>query len=107
MKHAVALSLAARSSRLGAAWLALCAVFALHIGDEALTGFLNVYNPTVLALQKAAPWLPIPTFGFREFLLGMASVTVIAFALSPAFFKEVPWATPLGYFFAWLNVLNP
>jgi hypothetical protein len=29
----------------GAPWLALCAVFAFYIGDEALTGFLNLYHP--------------------------------------------------------------
>jgi hypothetical protein len=36
-----------RDTEFGIAWIALCLAFALHIIDEALTGFLSVYNPTV------------------------------------------------------------
>jgi hypothetical protein len=106
MKQAVAVTRAIPHSRLGMAWLVLCTVFALHILDESLTGFLGVYNPTVIALRQTAPWLPIPTFGFTEFLIGMVSVILLAFLLSPAFFKGFSWTRPLGYFFAWVNVLN-
>jgi hypothetical protein len=106
MNPAAVASPAISSSRLGSAWLTLCAAFALHILDEALTGFLNVYNPTVLALRQALPWFPIPTFGYREFLLGMISMTLIVFALAPAFFKQDRWAVALGYFFAVVNILN-
>ena len=35
----------------GAPWFALTVAFALHVLDEATTGFLNVYNPTVLAAR--------------------------------------------------------
>jgi hypothetical protein len=35
------------------AWLALVAALALHVGDEAVTGFLDVYNPTVRALGNS------------------------------------------------------
>lgn len=106
MNPATAVSPAISSSRLGAAWITLCATFALHILDEALTGFLNVYNPTVLALRRTHPWFPVPTFGFQEFLLAMIGISVIVFALSAAFFKQKRWAAPLGYLFAIVNVLN-
>jgi hypothetical protein len=43
-------------------WIAL----AIHVTDEALTGFLAVYNPTVLALRAKLPFFPMPTFEFRE-----------------------------------------
>jgi hypothetical protein len=35
----------------GLAWLFLCVAFCAHVADEALTGFLDVYNPTVLAVR--------------------------------------------------------
>ena len=37
--------------RLGIAWAALCAALGLHILDEALTHFLSIYNPTVIAMR--------------------------------------------------------
>ena len=39
--------------RLGIAWVMMWVALALHVTDEALTGFLSVYNPTVLALRAA------------------------------------------------------
>lgn len=47
-------------------WLALTVAFALHIFDEATTGFLDVYNPTVTILRQRWSWFPMPTFQFRE-----------------------------------------
>jgi len=43
--------------------------FALHISDEATTGFLGVYNPTVSMLRAGGDWFPMPTFEFREWLV--------------------------------------
>jgi len=48
-------------TKLGIAWVALCLAFALHIVDEASTGFLSVYNPTVLAMRERAA-RPMPGF---------------------------------------------
>ena len=45
--------------KLGFAWIALCFALALHVVDEALTGFLSVYNPTVLALRSRYAWFPM------------------------------------------------
>ena len=92
--------------KLGRAWLLLCVAFGAHIADEALTGFLSVYNPTVMAFRARMPWLPLPTFRSQEFLVGMISVTLLAAALSPLFFRGVRWARPLAYFFAWVNIVN-
>ncbi|PYT53157.1 MAG: hypothetical protein DMG43_09725 [Acidobacteria bacterium] len=39
----------------GRAWLFLCLAFAAHVTDEALTGFLAVYNPTILAVRAQLP----------------------------------------------------
>jgi hypothetical protein len=35
----------------GLPWFALTVAFALHVLDEATTGFLDIYNPTVLAVR--------------------------------------------------------
>jgi hypothetical protein len=42
--------------------VALCAALALHVADEALSGFLSVYNPAVRAIRERVPFLPLPTF---------------------------------------------
>jgi hypothetical protein len=96
----------ATNRRLGLAWLALCAALALHVTDEALTGFLAMYNPTVVAMRARCSWFPMPTFEFRNWLTGLICAVVILFALSPLFFKQVRWIRPLGYFAAFINILN-
>ena len=48
--------------KLGIAWIALCLAFALHVIDEASTGFLSVYNPTVLALRAKLGFWPHADF---------------------------------------------
>ena len=37
---------------LGSAWIALSLSLALRVFDEAMTDFLSVYNPTVLAIRE-------------------------------------------------------
>lgn len=85
---------------LGRAWLAFCIALALHVTDEALTGFLSVYNPTVTALRSRLPWWPMPTFGFREWLAGLIVAIVFALLLSPLFFRGGRPVRP----FAWIVV---
>ena len=92
--------------RLGQAWLALSAALALHVTDEALTGFLSVYNPTVLALRSRFPWWPMPAFGFREWLAGLIVVVCVLFLLSPLFFRGGRPIRPLAAVFAILMILN-
>ena len=77
-------------------WIAL----ALHVIDEALTGFLSVYNPTVLALRARLGFWPMPTFEFREWLTGLALGILVLAALSRCAFRNVPWMRPLFYFCA-------
>lgn len=93
-------------SRLGVSWLALTLALALHVADEALTGFLAVYNPTVLEMRSRYAWFPMPTFGFAEWLAGLIALLVVMFALSPLFFRGVRWVRPVAWFMAGLNILN-
>src|SRR5260370_16463488 len=89
----------AASSRAGVAWLAFCVALALHVTDEALTGFLSVYNPTILASRPHGWWFP-PTFEFRNWLTGLILLIVALLAIAPAFFGGAGWVRPIGYFLA-------
>jgi hypothetical protein len=65
------------------AWLLLCGALALHVLDEALTGFLDVYNPTVRALRAQMTWLPLPVFTFPAWLGGLIVAVVVLVGLTP------------------------
>lgn len=95
-----------QASRLGWAWVLLCLAVAAHVTDEALTGFLSVYNPTVLALRARLPWWPMPTFDFRLWITGLIVAVAIGLALSPLAFRNVRWWRPLAYVLAALMLLN-
>lgn len=77
-------------------WVAL----ALHVTDEALTGFLSVYNPTVLTLRARLGFWLMPTFEFREWLTGLILGILLLAALSPFAFRNVRWIRPIFYFCA-------
>ena len=96
----------ASPKRLGFAWLALTCALALHVLDEALSGFLSIYNPTVLALRAKYSWFPMPTFTFPVWLTGLVLLILVMFALSPFFFRGDRWVRPIAYFMAFVNVLN-
>jgi hypothetical protein len=83
--------------RLGVAWVMLWMALAIHVTDEALTGFLGVYNPTVLALRGRFGFWPMPTFEFREWLAGLTFGVVVLAALSPSAFRNASWLRPLFY----------
>lgn len=90
----------------GRAWFALTVAFALHVFDEATTGFLNIYNPTVMAVRDRWRWFPMPTFGYREWLVGLILGVVFCFALTPAAGRGARWLRPLAWFYALLHFSN-
>ena len=94
------------ASRFGTAWLLLCAALALHVADEALTGFLDIYNPTVQAIWQRAPFLSLPTFTFRIWLTGLIVAVVLLSALSVPAFRGKKWMVPLAYVFGFFMLLN-
>ena len=77
-------------------WIAL----AIHVADEALNGFLSVYNPTVLAMREKLGFWPMPTFGFREWLGGLAIGIFLLALLTPFAFRNARWMRPIMYFSA-------
>jgi hypothetical protein len=77
--------------RFGRAWVAMAAVIALHVTDEAATGFLSVYNPAVRAIRARLPYLPLPTFTFGVWLAGLAAGVALLLLLTPAAFHGSRW----------------
>jgi len=90
----------------GRAWVFLCLAFCAHVADEVLTGFLPLYNATVLAMRSQYKWFPMPTFGFREWLAGLVVANIVLLLLTPFAFQNAWWLRPLAYFFAGVHFLN-
>jgi len=95
-----------RAKRHWLAWIALCGALAVHVLDEALTDFLSLYNPTVLAIRERYPSLPLPTFTFEGWLSTLIFAIVMLTAAS-YFVWNGRWAMrPLSYIFAGFMLLN-
>jgi hypothetical protein len=88
------------------AWLALCLALAVHVADEALTDFLSVYNPAVLAIRRRLPFVPLPTFSFRLWLTGLVLGTFLLLGLTPFAARAAAWMAPVSYAFAALMIGN-
>src|SRR5262245_4235802 len=85
------------ANRLGVAWLGFCFSLAVHVTDEALTGFLLIYNPTITALKQRLGFWPMPTFEFREWLTGLVILIMVLLSVSPLMFRNVKWFRPIAY----------
>jgi len=91
---------ASSANGFGRPWLALCVAFALHVLDEATTGFLAVYNPTVTVMRQRWRWFPMPTFEFRGWLIGLILGVALCFALTPLAARGTRGLRPFAWFFA-------
>lgn len=63
------------------AWLLLVTALALHVFDEATTGFLPLYNEVVLGLRERLGFFPMPTFTFPGWIGGLVSGRPTAFII--------------------------
>lgn len=90
----------------GGAWLLLSLALCAHVTDEALTGFLAMYNPTVLAMRARYAWFPMPTFIYRDWLTGLISVCAVLLLLTPFAYRNARYLRPFAYFFAAIMFLN-
>ena len=65
------------------AWLLLVGALAVHVVDEALTGFLDFYNPLVLSIRSQIPWFPMPTFTFGVWFAGLVVLVAVLALVAP------------------------
>jgi hypothetical protein len=78
------------------AWLVLALAFGLHVSDEALTGFLPVYNSLVDGIRAKHPWVPLPTFTFPIWLGGLIVAVLFLLALTPVVARGARWVRALS-----------
>jgi hypothetical protein len=95
-----------RFNRVRTAWLWLVTALALHVIDEALTGFLDVYNPTVRALREGLGWFPMPEFRFDVWATGLAALVLGLALLTPLIDRGSRAVRMVTVIFAALMVLN-
>jgi hypothetical protein len=88
------------------AWITLCLALAVHVTDEAVSGFLSVYNPTVMAMRARVPWLPLPGFRFDVWLGGLIAAIVLLLSLSVFVSRRAAWMRPIAYAFAFIMFAN-
>ena len=88
------------------AWIGLVAALALHVLDEAVTGFLAFYNPLVLAIRSRVWWFPMPTFTFGVWLGGLMALVVVLAVLSPAIRRGAAGTRVLSWTFSAIMLLN-
>ena len=73
------------------AWLCLALAIALHVADEAVTGFLPFWNGLVEGLRARHGWVPLPTFRFPVWLGGLVLGVLLLLALTPLVSRGNPW----------------
>jgi len=100
------------ANRHARAWLALAFSLAIHVTDEAATGFLEFYNPLVTRIRTQITWFPMPTFSFGIWLTGLVALVFTLIALTPAVRRGVfgtrvaSWALSVIMFFNGLGHLG-
>lgn len=92
--------------KLGTAWICLCLATAIHVADEALTGFLGVYNPTVSAMRERWGWFPMPSFAYRKWLLELMGGIVVALLLTPLAYRGSRIIRPIAWALSVTMILN-
>jgi hypothetical protein len=91
---------------LEARWFGLVAALSLHVADEALTGFLDFYNPLVRSIRSTIPWFPMPTFTFGVWLTGLAALVVALGVLGPAIGRGAAGTRPVAWLLSGIMFLN-
>lgn len=94
------------ATRFGRAWLMLTLALACHVVDEALTGFLAVYNPIVRAARARFGWFPMPEFTFGVWLAGLCVLVALLLAISPLAYRASRSIRLAAYPYAAIMVLN-
>lgn len=94
------------SYRLAIAWLMLVMAVSIHVFDEAKTGFLAVYNPTVSRIRTKFRWSWPPVFSTRVWLTRLVVAIAISFLLTPLAFHFPRTFRPLATLAAIAMLLN-
>jgi hypothetical protein len=88
------------------AWLLLVGALAVHVADEASTGFLELYNPIAHDIRSRLPWLPVPTFTFGVWLAGLGVLVAALALLAPAVQRGRSGTRPASWILSGVMFLN-
>jgi hypothetical protein len=88
------------------AWLTLVGALALHVADEASTGFLDFYNPLVIDLRARLRWFPARPFEFWTWLAALVVAVLVLATLSVAVRRDARGMRVAGWVFAGIMALN-
>jgi Protein of unknown function with HXXEE motif len=88
------------------AWLLLVGALALHVADEALTGFLDVYNPLVLDIRSRVSWFPMPTFTFGTWITGLVVLVAVLAGMARAVRRAAPATVLASWVFSLIMFMN-
>ncbi len=83
------------------AWMLLCAALAVHIGDEAATGFLKLYNPAVASMGWPGLRMTFPVW-IGLLGLGLAGLLILSIWVR----RGTWWTVGAAYGFALLMASN-
>ena len=59
-----------------------------------------------MVLRNEYAWFPMPTFEYRDWLIGLIVANVVFLLLTPFAFRNAQWLRPLAYFYAGVHLLN-
>lgn len=93
-------------TRWAISWACLAGALGLHVADEALNGFLPLYNSVIESWRESYGWVPFPTFTFPVWLGGLITLVVLLFALTPLVLRGYRWLRGLSYFLGILMIAN-
>ncbi len=79
------------SHGIGRPWLALCFALAVHVAEEAFTGFLPFYGDATRAVSELLPFVTSPSLVLAASMwTGVAFVATLT-ALSPFAYRGAGW----------------
>jgi protein-S-isoprenylcysteine O-methyltransferase Ste14 len=87
------------------AWLYLCLHLAAHGVEEALNGFVDVWNP-FLASMRARTGIPLPQFVFQDWLTMLVAGVAALTAMTPLVARGTRGFRAGSYIFAALMIFN-
>jgi hypothetical protein len=57
-------------------------------------------------MRSEYTWFPMPTFEYRDWLIGLIVANAVFLVLTPFAFQNALWLRPLAYFYAGVHLLN-
>ncbi len=84
-------------AKFGRAWLTFAVALAVHVLDEATHDFLSVYQPNAIAIRTRFPFLPVPIFTFRSWIISLGFAILVMLLLTPLAYQGKKWITTLAF----------